>query len=159
MKGNQDVLEHLQTALTMELNAVRQYLLHAHVLADWGMTKLSAKMKEEMQEELGHVDQFMERIIFLEGEPDLVASQGVARAQTLTDMFEADLRDEHEAREFYTKASNVAHEAGDIGTRDLFATIVHDEEGHIAWLEGQLDLLNRLGEVGFMQMYVTPDEA
>lgn len=158
MKGNEQVLKDLQTAVTMELTAVRQYLLHAHVLADWGLQKLSDKMKAEMQEELGHVDQFMERMIFLEGDPDLVADQGIARAQTLKDMFEADLRDEYEAREFYTKASNAAHEAGDIGTRDLFATIVHDEEGHIDWLEGQLDLLNRLGEVGFMQMYVTPDE-
>lgn len=159
MKGNKEVLEHLQTALTMELTAVRQYMLHSHVLADWGLQKLADKMKAEMQEELGHADRFIERIIFLEGEPELAADKGVVRAQTLKDMFEADLRDEYEAREFYTKASNAAHEAGDIGSRDLFAEIVHDEEGHIDWLEGQIDLLDRLGEVGFMQMYVSPEEA
>lgn len=159
MKGDKKVLEHLQTALTMELTAVRQYLLHAHVLADWSLDKLSAKMRLEMHEELGHADQFITRMMFLNGEPDLVCNQPVARSATLKEMLEADLKDEYEARTFYTKASDVAHSAGDIGSRDLFAAVALDEEGHIDWLEGQLDLLKRMGEVGYMQMYVAPDGA
>jgi len=157
MKGDKKVLEHLQKALTMELGAVRQYLLHSHVLADWGLDKLAAKMKAEMHEELGHADQFIERMMFLSGEPDLASAEPVARANSLKDLFEADLKDEYEARAFYTKASSVAHDAGDIGSRDLFAAVVLDEEGHIDWLEGQIDLLSRMGEVGFTQMYVTPE--
>ena len=157
MKGDKKVLEHLQSALTMELGAVRQYLLHSHVLADWGLDKLAAKMKAEMHEELGHADQYIERMLFLNGEPDLASGNPVVRAKTLKEMFEADLKDEYEARTFYTKASDVAHSAGDIGSRDLFAAIVLDEEGHIDWLEGQLDLLKRMGEVGYTQMYVTPE--
>ena len=159
MKGDKKVLEHLQTALTMELTAVRQYLLHAHVLADWNLDKLSAKMRLEMHEELGHADQFITRMMFLNGEPDLACDQPVSRSATLRDMLEADLKDEYEARTFYTKASDVAHSAGDIGSRDLFAAVALDEEGHIDWLEGQLDLLKRMGEVGYMQIYVTPDGA
>ena len=157
MKGDEKVLEHLQKALTMELTAVRQYLLHAHVLADWGLDKLAHKMKAEMHEELGHADSYMERMMFLDGDPDLASGERVNRAKSLKDMLEADLKDEYDARTFYTKASDVAHQAGDIGTRDLFAAIAIDEEGHIEWLEGQLDLLNRMGEVGFTQMYVTPE--
>jgi bacterioferritin len=159
MKGDKKVLEHLQTALTMELTAVRQYLLHTHVLADWSLDKLSAKMRMEMHEELGHADQFITRMMFLNGEPELACDQPVARSATLKEMLEADLKDEYEARTFYTKASDVAHSAGDIGSRDLFAAVALDEEGHIDWLEGQLDLLKRMGEVGYMQMYVMPDGA
>lgn len=155
MKGDKDVLADLQTALTMEFTAVHQYMLHAHVLEDWGLDRLAAKMREEMQEEMGHAQQFMARIMFLDGEPDAQSMNSVARAQSLKDMFEADLRDEYEARAFYTDASNRAHAANDLGTRDMFATIALDEEGHIEWLETQIGLLERMGEPGFYQLYAS----
>ena len=156
MKGDAKVIDHLNTALQMELAAVHQYLLHSHILADWGLVKLAAKMKDEMQEELGHADQFMSRLIFLEGEPAVAAKSGIARAQSLKDMFQADLADELDARKFYTQAAKDSEAAGDLGSRALFAGIAADEEGHIAWLEGQLSLLERLGEVAFTQMYLDP---
>ena len=151
MKGEPKVLENLQQALTMELTAVHQYLLHSHVVADWGLEKLAGEMRDEMQEELGHANDLMERIIFLDGEPDVTALGKVGRAQTIKDMFEIDLQDEYEARSFYTKAATEADQLGDIGTRDLFTQLVHDEEGHIDWLETQIALLNRLGEPIYMQ--------
>ena len=155
MKGDTNVLKDLQTALTMEFTAAHQYMLHSHVLEDWGLDRLAAKMREEMDEEMGHAQQFMARIMFLDGEPDAQSMNSVARSQSLKDMFEADLRDEFEARSFYTEASNRAHEANDIGTRDMFATIALDEEGHIEWLETQLGLLERMGEPGFYQLYAS----
>lgn len=155
MKGDATVLKHLQTALGMELTAVRQYLLHAHLLADWGIDKLAAKMKQEMQEELGHADQIMARMMFLEGEPDMRSAEPVNRAQSMKDMLEADLRDEIEARKYYTAAARAADEAGDLGTRDLFQRLTLDEEGHIAWLETQLALLGRIGEPAYLQMQVS----
>lgn len=154
MKGDDKVLEHLQKALTMEFTAVHQYLLHSHVLKDWGLEALGEKMSEEMEEELGHANMLIERILFLEGNPDMASINKVDRSQTLKDMFEADLRDEHEARKFYTQAAGVCQEAGDLGSRDLFTDLVHDEEGHIDWLETQLGLIDRLGERGYTQLQV-----
>ncbi|MEZ5924620.1 MAG: bacterioferritin [Hyphomicrobiaceae bacterium] len=161
MKGDPNVLKHLQTALGMELTAVRQYLLHAHLLADWGLDKLSAQMKQEMQEELGHADQIMTRMMFLEGEPDMKSAESVNRAKSIKDMLEADLQDEIEARRYYTAAARAADEAGDLGTRDLFQRLTLDEEGHIGWLETQLALLGRIGEAAYLQMQVsgTPEAA
>jgi bacterioferritin len=158
MKGDETVREHLQKALTMEFTAVHQYLLHAHVLETWGLRRLADKMREEMREELGHADRFAARMMFLEGEPDAQSMGSVDRAQTLEDMFKADLQDEYEARRFYTEASQTAAKAGDLGTEALFREIALDEEGHIDWLETQLDLLGRVGEAGFYQLYAAPLE-
>jgi bacterioferritin len=79
----------------------------------------------------------------------------VQRAQTLKDMFDADLRDELDARKFYTIAAQAAEKAGDLGTRDLFSETLKDEEGHIAWLEKQITLMQRLGETGYTQLLLT----
>lgn len=159
MKGNESVISDLQQALTMELTAVHQYLLHAEVLDDWGLNKLAGKMRTEMTEELGHAQKFLERIVFLEGEPDVQSVKSVARAQTLKDMFENDLADEHEARQFYTKAAQTAVAQGDVGSEQLFRETALDEEGHIDWLENQITLLGRLGEAGFHQIYADPMSA
>lgn len=159
MKGEDVVLEHLQKALTMEFTASHQYLLHSHVLKDWGLDGLAEKMTEEMEEEQGHAGMLIERMLFLEGNPDMTSMNKVDRAQTLRDMFEADLRDEHEARKFYTQAAQACQEAGDLVSRDLFTNLVHDEEGHIEWLETQLGLLDRLGEQGYAQLQIRKSAA
>jgi len=159
MKGEDIVLQHLQKALTMEFTAVHQYLLHSHLLKDWGLEGLGAKMTEEMDEELGHANKLIERMLFLEGNPDMTSMNKVDRSQTLRDMFEADLRDEHEARKAYTQAAQACQEAGDLVSRDLFTELVHDEEGHIDWLETQLGLIDRLGEQGYTQLQVGKSDA
>ena len=158
MKGDKTVLQNLQQGLTMELTAVHQYLLHAHILDDWGMNGLGARMRDEMNEEMGHAAAFLSRMVFLEGEPDVQAMHSVARAQSLKDLFTADLNDEYDARIFYSKAAQQAMEVGDLGSAELFKKIALDEEGHIEWLENQLGLLEKLGEAGFYQLYVRPDE-
>ncbi|MEP4031798.1 bacterioferritin [Roseibium polysiphoniae] len=155
MTNKSKTLENLQTALAMELSAAHQYQLHAHVLDDWGMDKLANQMREEMQEELGHSNEYIERIMFLKGSPELKMAKAPQRAQTLKDMFEADLADEREAIEFYTKASQDAAAAGDIGSRVLFEKIALDEEGHMSWLELQLDLLDRIGEKTYISKHIT----
>lgn len=154
MSGNAKVIKDLQSALAMELTAVNQYLLHALVCEDWGLNKLAATMRQEMQEELGHVEAYAQRIIFLKGDPDLTPAKPPHRAQALEDMFEADLRDEQEAVKFYTQAARTADEAGDIGTRDIFERTAMDEEGHMSWLEQQLALLKRMGEPTFLAMQI-----
>ena len=156
--SNEQTIENLNKALQMEMSAAHQYQLHAHVLEDWGLTKLAQQMRKEMQEELGHSDKFIERIMFLKGNPDIAFQKPPHRAKTLVDMFKADLSDEEDAIAFYTKAAKAADEAGDIGSRTLFEQIVMDEEGHKAWLELQIDLIERIGEQAYSAKLVTVDE-
>lgn len=159
MTGNNETLSDLQTGLSMELSAATQYLLHAHVLDDWGLNKLADKMRAEMHEELGHAGRFTDRILFLGGNPEMVMAAQPVRAHSLKEMFELDRKDEKEAIVFYTRAARTAYEGDDIGSRALFEEIALDEEGHWAWLDLQLDLLNKMGESAFMAKYVDFDGA
>ncbi|WP_298968210.1 bacterioferritin [uncultured Roseobacter sp.] len=131
-KNTQSSLENLQRALAMELTAANQYLLHSHVLDDWGLDLLAVKMREEMNEELGHASGFIDRILFLGGKPDLTPEKTPVLAETLEAMFTADLADEKDAIAFYSEAARQAMEDGDIGTRTVFESAVLDEEGHMA---------------------------
>lgn len=146
--------QNLQTALSMELTAMHQYQLHACVLDDWGMDLLASKMREEMLEEMGHSEEFLVRLLFLKGEPRVEHEKLPKRANSLKEMFELDLADESEAIEFYTKASVEAAQEGDIGGRQLFERIALDEEGHMSWLELQLDLLERMGEPAYISKHM-----
>jgi len=155
---NTRTIENLQKALSMELTASHQYQLHAHVLDDWGLDRLADQMREEMQEELGHSDEYIARIMFLGGTPEPKMAKDPVAAASLVAMFKADLADEEEAIEFYTKASQQAAEVGDIGTRQLFEKIVLDEEGHKSWLELQISLIERIGEQAYSAKHVSaPD--
>ncbi|MCA9265840.1 MAG: bacterioferritin [Planctomycetales bacterium] len=153
--SSSETLKNLQSALEMELSAVHQYQLHAGVLDDWGMDRLATKMKEEMQEELGHSDAFMNRILFLKGEPKLTLAKTPERAPNLKKLFETDLEDEKQAIAFYTSAAQQANADGDIGSRSLFEQTVLDEEGHMAWLELQLDLIERMGEPAYIAKHIS----
>lgn len=153
--SNEKTMKHLQKALHMELTAAHQYQLHAHVLDDWGLDLLAAQMREEMQEELGHSNLYIERIIFFDGKPDLEFYKKPVQAETLVDMFKSDLADEKESIEFYTMAAQHSMQVGDIGSRALFEKIALDEEGHKSWLELQLSLIERLGEKAYSAKYVS----
>lgn len=154
---NNKTIENLNTGLKMELTAMHQYQLHAHILDDWGLTKLAAKMREEQAEESIHADRFIERILFLKGDPDLALSKPPVRASSLREMFGNDLADEEEAMRFYGQAAKEAAEANDIGSRLLFEEIAVEEEGHKAWIEQQLELIERLGESVYSAHFVSLD--
>ncbi|MGC8201431.1 bacterioferritin [Aliiroseovarius sp. PTFE2010] len=158
MTDKSKTLENLQTALSMELAAVSQYLLHILTTDDWGLDKLAEKMRSEMHEELGHAEEYARRMIFLGGVPEMKPAKVPAQAQSLQDMFEADLADEKDAVKFYSRAARAADQAEDIGTRNLFERTAMDEEGHVAWLELQLSLLRRMGEPAFIAMQVGQPE-
>lgn len=153
--SNSTTIDNLNKALQMEMTASHQYQLHAHVLDDWGLDRLAAKMREEQAEEIGHSDMFIERILFLKGNPEFAFANPPKRARNLADMFKADLADEEEAVEFYLRAAKQAYEENDVGTRTLFETIALNEEGHKAWLELQLELLERLGEQAYSAKLVS----
>ncbi len=148
-------IENLQTALSMEMTAIHQYLLHAHVLDDWGLDVLATKMREEMTEELGHAGRFIDRILFLDGNPEIEAAKAPKRAEALDGLFAADLEEEKGAIEFYAEAAKAADEDRDVGTRMLFEEILVDEEGHKDWLAQQLGLLKRMGEPTYMVQHMS----
>src|SRR5690554_1762784 len=152
MKGEERIIERLNEALFLELGAVNQYWLHYRLLEDWGFAKLAKKEREESIEEMQHADKIIERIIFLEGHPNLQTLAPLRIGQNVREVLEADLAGEYDARTSYKTSRDVCYQAGDYVTMKLFEELLADEEGHIDFLETQLDLLNSLGEAKYGQL-------
>ncbi|HWU65134.1 MAG TPA: bacterioferritin [Ensifer sp.] len=146
MKGDQKVIERLNEALFLELGAVNQYWLHYRLLEDWGYQKLAKKERAESIEEMQHADKIIARIIFLEGHPNLQTVAPLRIGQNVKEVLEADLAGEYDARTSYKKSREICYEAGDYVTMQLFEGLLSDEEGHIDFLETQLELLAKIGE-------------
>lgn len=146
MKGEKRIIERLNEALFLELGAVNQYWLHYRLLEDWGYAKLAKKEREESIEEMHHADRIVERIIFLEGHPNLQKVGPLRIGQNVKEVLEADLAGEYDARTSYKKSREICQELGDYVTMKLFEELLQDEEGHIDFLETQLDLYDQLGE-------------
>lgn len=146
MKGDKKVIERLNEALFLELGAINQYWVHYRLLEDWGYAKLARKERAESIEEMHHADKIMERIIFLEGHPNAQNVAPLRIGQNIREVLEADLAGEKDAWDSYTKSRDICEKAGDHVTRNLFEELIADEEGHIDFLETQLDLLDKLGE-------------
>jgi len=146
MKGEKRIIERLNEALFLELGAVNQYWLHYRLLADWGYAKLAAKERAESIEEMHHADKIVERIIFLEGHPNLQKVGPLRIGQNIKEVLDADLAGEYDARTSYKKSREICQELGDYVTMKLFEDLLSDEEGHIDFLETQIDLFESLGE-------------
>ncbi|SFI85890.1 bacterioferritin [Aerobium aerolatum] len=160
MKGEERIIERLNEALFLELGAVNQYWLHYRLLDDWGYKKLANKERAESIEEMQHADKIIERIIFLEGHPNLQKVGPLRIGQNVREVLEADLAGEYDARASYKKSREICNELGDYVTQKLFEELLADEEGHIDFLETQLDLMNKLGEEKYGLLNATPaDEA
>ena len=160
MKGDAKVIEYLNAALRSELTAVSQYWLHYRLQDDWGYGRIAAKSRAESIEEMHHADKLIERIIFLEGHPNLQKLDPLRIGQTLKETLEADLAGEHDARNLYIEARNHCDSVGDYVSKNLFEALIADEEGHIDFLETQLDLYEKLGEEKYGLLNAKPaDEA
>ena len=146
MKGNEKVIERLNEALFLELGAVNQYWLHYRLLDDWGYAKLASKERAESIEEMQHADKLVERIIFLEGHPNLQNVAPLRIGENVKEVLDADLAGEYDARTSYKKSREICREEGDYVTMKLFEELLEDEEGHIDFLETQLELLGKIGE-------------
>ncbi|MTJ04571.1 MAG: bacterioferritin [Sediminimonas qiaohouensis] len=145
MKGDKTVIDYLNQALRSELTAVSQYWLHYRLQEDWGYGKNAAKSREESIEEMHHADKLIERIIFLEGHPNLQKLDSLRIGENLKETLEADLAAEQDARTLYIKARDDCESVGDYVSKNLFEELIADEEGHIDFLETQLDLYDTLG--------------
>ncbi len=159
MKGDPKVIDYLNQALRMELTAVNQYWLHYRLTEDWGYAKLARKERAELVEEMHHADKLIARIVFLEGFPEVQQLSGLRIGKTLKEVLEADLAGEVEAKAFYAEAREGCHAAGDIVSMKLFEELLADEEGHIDFLETQLQLLDAIGPERYGQLNAEPVDA
>ena len=160
MKGDAKVIEYLNAALRSELTAVSQYWLHYRLQEDWGYGRIAEKSRAESIEEMNHADSLIKRIIFLEGHPNLQKLDPLRIGQNLKETLEADLAAEHDARTLYIEAREYCDKIGDYVSKNLFDTLLTDEEGHIDFLETQLGLFDKLGEERYGLLNALPaDEA
>lgn len=160
MKGEPQVIERLNEALFLELGAVNQYWVHYRLLEDWGYTKLANKERAESIEEMHHADRLIERIIFLEGHPNLQKVAPLRIGQTVKEVLEADLAGEYDARASYKESREICDRLGDYVSKQLFDELLKDEEGHIDFLETQLQLLETIGAARYGQLNAaSADEA
>ena len=145
MKGDKKVIEYLNRALRHEMTAVNQYWLHYRLLDDWGFAKLAKKQREESIEEMQHADSLIERILVLEGFPNMQELEPLMIGQNIKEVLECDLKAEYSARELYMESRAICRDAQDYVSMNLFESLITDEEGHIDWLETQLDNLKNIG--------------
>jgi bacterioferritin len=154
MKGDTKVIDYLNKALRHELTAVNQYWLHYRLLDNWGYKSLAKQWRKEAIEEMQHADKLIERIIFLDGFPNMQTLESLHIGQTVKEVLDRDLQAEMSARTLYEEAATYCHSAKDYVTRDLFEKLMADEEHHIDFLETQLDLVAKLGLELYAQHHI-----
>jgi bacterioferritin len=154
MKGDTRVIEYLNKGLRHELTAVNQYWLHYRLLDNWGIKQLAKQWRKESIEEMQHADKLIERIIFLDGFPNLQVLDPLHIGQTVKEVLDCDLATELTARGLYQEAAGYCHSVKDYVTRDLFERLMADEEAHIDYLETQLDLVAKLGLELYAQHHI-----
>lgn len=156
MKGDAKVIDCLNQALKLELGAVNQYWLHYRLLEDWGFQLLAKKERAESIEEMHHADRLVARIVFLEGHPNLQTIAPLRIGENVREVLEGDLAGEYDAKEAYTRFRDLCHEVKDYVSMQIFEELLADEEGHIDFLETQLQLLGSIGEERYMLLQAAP---
>ena len=154
MKGDTKVLEYLNRGLRSELTSINQYWLHYRVLSNWGYLGLAKKWREESIEEMTHADRFVDRILFLDGFPNMQSLDPLRIGQSVEEIVRLDLASEMDARSLYLEAADYCVTAHDRVTKDLFEKLAADEEGHIDFLETQLELIKQLGVQLYSQKHI-----
>jgi bacterioferritin len=145
MQGSQRVIDALNAGLTIELTAINQYFVQAKMCRNWGLNKLADKHYHESIGEMKHAEKLIDRIIFLEGVPEIARYDVIRVGTTIPEQFQYDLGLETKGVLAYRDAVKVCEEEGDAGSRDLLTSILVESEEHVDWLESQLDLIKKIG--------------
>jgi bacterioferritin len=150
MKGNPQVLDLLNAVLTNELTAINQYFIHARLCDHWGYQRLYKKIRQESIDEMKHADRLIQRILYLDGIPNLQRLGKVNVGQTVPEALRLDVDLEYAALKLLNDGIEQARAAGDNGSRELLESILVSEEEHTDWLETQLELIKQLGEQQYL---------
>ena len=157
MRGNDQVITQLQVALKEELSAINQYFLHAEMCHNWGYHKLGTYIRKQSIDEMKHAEKLIERLLFLDASPKMeyldLTVGGTVRAQ-----IDADYKLEVNAVAMYNNAIKIAREQGDDQSRELFSTLLKDEEEHVDWLEEQLHMIKEMGYERYLSMQLEGDK-
>jgi bacterioferritin len=154
MKGNDRVVEALNELLTLELTVINQYFLHSKMCEDWGYARLAARFRAVSREEMDDAEELIERILFLEGIPNMQRLGPVTIGETVPEQLRIHLDAENRALALLAQGISAADEAGDKASREFFAGRLQEEERHLNWLETQLSLLEQVGETNYLAQQI-----
>ncbi len=154
MKGSKKLIDALNQILTGELTAINQYFIHSMMCANWGLQRLAAENRKESVGEMKHAEQLIERILFLEGVPNVQRMNKVRIGETVPEQLDLDLKVEMQAIPLLNKSIAAARDSGDNATRELLESILKSEEEHVDWLEAQLDLIKTVGVENYLAQQI-----
>ncbi len=158
MKGNPKVLSKLQEALKEELTAINQYFLHAEMCENWGYDKLGDYIKKQSIDEMKHAEELIERILFLDGTPNLTELMQLNVGQNVKAQLENDLKLEINAVGMYNEAVKLSQQEADNASRELFERLLRDEESHVDWLEAQLHQIQEIGYERYLSQQIRDEK-
>ena len=150
MKADPEVIRILNDLLTNELTAINQYFIHAKMCENWGFTQLATTIRAESIDEMKHADQVIDRILYLDGVPNLQRLNKLRVGETVREMLQSDVELEYAALKFLNESIEIVSKLNDRGTEELLRAILVGEEAHTDWLETQLGLIDKLGEQAYL---------
>ncbi len=154
MKGNAKVIEALNAILSAELAAINQYFIHSRMCGNWGYKRLEEKIRKESIDEMKHADELVERILHLEGVPNMQRLEKINVGENIGEQLRLDLALEAAAIERFNKAIVLAVDCADNSTREMLERMLHAEDAHVHWLEEQLTLIKQVGEQNYLAQQI-----
>jgi bacterioferritin len=159
MRGHERIITLLNDVLTAELTAINQYFIHARMCENWGYARLWHKIREESIGEMKHADEVIERILYLDGVPNMQRLSKVNVSETVPEQLRLDLELEKAAIQALNAGIEEARSLGDNGTRELLESILEGEESHANWIEAQLTLIAQVGEANYLAQQIKQGES